>query len=437
MSPHTLTMTMHSREGRQWVEVPDVRVKVTTARGGLEATLQMHPLTIGTDPGCDVVVNDAKVSRRHCELSLVPEGVRLRDLNSKNGTLVHSVRVESVLLPPQTVVQLGDSSLSWSQGSEAVQVELSHTSRFGEAIGQSLTMRALFQKLERAARSDMPVLLLGESGTGKDVLAQAIHSHSERRDGPFVVCDCTSLTETLAESTLFGHVKGAFTGASDNREGLFQMANGGTLFFDELGELPASLQPKLLRALETKKVRAVGSNQETPADVRVVCATHRDIHAQMAAGTFRKDLYFRLAVVEAQVPSLRERRDDVPLLVEALLKKEQPPRSLKDLPPRTLNLLAAYDWPGNVRELKNIIARLIVFPDTRPEQLLPAAAAKEPTHWQEARADAIAAFESRFLEKALARAQGNVTAAAKTMGVSRQLIYQLLTRYGLKADDER
>jgi DNA-binding NtrC family response regulator len=386
------------------------------------------------------VLSDPQVSRRHCELRLTPEGIVLLDLDSKNGTFIGTVAVREVMLPPAVPVTIGSSELVVHAAGTPVLLPLSAASSFGGAVGGSLPMRALFAKLERAAATDQTILLLGESGTGKEVLARAIHDASPRKGGPFVVFDCGATTASLIEAELFGHTRGAFTGAATARAGLLEEAHGGTLFIDEVGELPLDLQPKLLRALEARQVRRVGAAEWRSFDARVVAATHRNLRARVAEGSFREDLYYRLCVVEAQVPSLRERKDDIPALVERFLAAHTPPRALADLPARALPLLSAYEWPGNVRELRNVVTRLLLFPELVEELVRPAGAPEDERLGRllalplpEAREVLLEEFERRYLAVHLREHGGNISKAADAMGVSRQHVHRLVARYELKA----
>lgn len=310
-------------------------------------------------------------------------------------------------------------------------------------------MRALFAKLERAAATSETILLLGESGTGKEILARGVHDSSPRRNGPFVVFDCSAIASSLIEGELFGHERGAFTGAEKARAGLLEEADGGTLFIDELGELPIELQPKLLRALEARKTRRLGSNAWRSFDARIVAATHRDLRARIAAGSFREDLYYRLAVVEVHVPPLRERKDDIRLLVERFLAAQVPPRTLSDLPANAMELLTSHDWPGNVRELRNTVARLVLFGGDAfaPSSKNPPLGRSGPISqgegvppvptlpWSEARDAAIERFARRYLAAKLRESGGNVKKAADASGVSRQFFHDLMKRYGIRSDD--
>ena len=463
----TLTMMEEGRAAR----LPALRASLTPPNGpAITAPLGVHPLVIGTSAECDLSVMDPRMSRRHCQLRITGRGVEIRDLDSKNGVLLGEVAITLALLPALVPVRIGGSTLVLQPQSGATVLPLSARSSYGDAVGQTLPMRALFAMLERAAPTDETILLLGESGTGKEVLARAIHANSARKNGPFGVVDCGALSPSLIESELFGHVAGAATGLTSDRPGLLEQANGGTVLIDEIGELPLDLQPKLLRAIESRELRRVGSNKTRPFDARIVAATHRNLAARAKDGTFRADLYFRLSVVEIHVPALRERKDDIPLLVERFLAARRPPVMLADLPPNALSLLQAHDWPGNVRELRNTVSRLLLFPEMMQDVLSgslssppssppsspspdskPPAAATPSTPppaspapesdatralldlpLPEARELVMEQFERRYAEDRLKRHGGNVSRAAESMGVSRQLLHRLIERYGLR-----
>jgi transcriptional regulator with PAS, ATPase and Fis domain len=426
------------------VEMPSLEVVVTPPKGkDITARLAVAPVVVGSSPECDLVLSDPRVSRRHCDVTLSARGVTVRDLGSKNGTILGDLSIVEAWLPLGRKVVVGGSTLVVRMVGAPSILPLSTSASFGSALGGSLPMRALFARLERAAATAETILLLGESGTGKELLARGIHDGSPRRAGPFVVFDCAAVAPNLVEAELFGFMKGAFTGANQARAGLLEQANGGTLFIDELGELPVDLQPKLLRALEARQVRRLGGTGYVAFDARVVAATHRDLQSRVASGAFREDLYYRLAVVEAIVPPLRERRDDIPLLVERFLAAQSPPRTLADLPPNALDMLKAHHWPGNVRELRNTVARLTLFPDLGEGAIVHAKPrpgdgglgdlTRLPL--REAREVVLEQFERAYLVARLREHGGNVSRAAEAMGISRQLVYRLMERYGIRNDE--
>jgi transcriptional regulator with PAS, ATPase and Fis domain len=419
------------------VDLPGVRLTMQSASGHRsECSVGLAPVVVGSGAECDLRCDDPRVSRRHLELRQSPRGLLLRDLDSKNGTFVDRVRVEAVYVDPAHEITIGTTKLRVHVDVKKRQtLPLSRLPSFGAAIGTSVQMRALFALLARVAATHETVLLLGESGTGKELLARAIHDASPRAGGPFAVLDCSATVPTLMESELFGYVRGAFTGAVQSTAGVFEAARGGTVFIDELGELPLDLQPKLLRALESRQIRRVGANEWTPIDVRIVAATHRDLRARVADGTFRMDLYYRLAVVEGLVPPLRERREDIDLLVQHFLQAQG--RSLAELPPNTLAMLRSHDWPGNVRELRNTITRLLLFPEGVTLEQGPRGPGTSPlaavNHLplREAREIVVERFEQQYLSERLAQCGGNVSRAAEAIGVSRQFLHRLLERHGI------
>jgi transcriptional regulator with PAS, ATPase and Fis domain len=346
--------------------------------------------TVGTAPSAQLRLTDPTVSRLHCEVQLRSEGVRLVDAGSTNGTFVDGVHVKEAFLRSGSTVRLGDSALRVELGSEPFRLPLSRHESFGPLLGGSVEMRRLYAILERVAPTDATVLVQGETGTGKEVVARAIHDASARAKAPFVAVDAGAIADNLIESELFGHVRGAFSGALSDREGLFEEADGGTLFLDEIGELPLSLQPKLLRALEARQIRPVGSNSMRSIDVRVVAATHRPLAQAVNVGTFREDLYYRLAVVEVALPPLRARREDIPMLAQHFLKRYA---GSDELPPDLLETLLTRSWPGNVRELRNFIEQRVLVGLTGSvggvvRAQLPAGAAQEDGRQRHARCGA-------------------------------------------------
>jgi two-component system, NtrC family, response regulator GlrR len=391
---------------------------------------------VGTHPSNDVVLTDPTVSRFHCEIVVDARGTRVRDLDSRNGThLDGRVTVESFLRPGD-LLGLGRTIVRYSAGTERMQLPISDRTELGSLVGRSTAMRTAFALIERAAASDATVLIEGETGTGKEGAAEAIHDGSTRKDGPFIVVDCSAIPGNLLESELFGHEKGAFTSAASRRIGAFEEASGGTIFLDEIGELPADLQPKLLRVLEQREIRRIGSNTYQAVDVRVVAATNRDLRAEVNEGRFRSDVYYRLAVVKIALPALRHRPDDLPVLVERILSRLRASDAAMGAlrTPEFIGTLTRATWPGNVRELRNYLERCLVFQEPVPlgESEGPVRHTIDPTMpYDDARAAALAEFERRYLE-GLLEMHGSVAAAARIAGVSKVYLYRLINKHGLR-----
>ncbi len=411
---------------------------------GARLELRQGTAVIGTQEGCDLKLSDGTVSRQHLRLVLKPDGLQAVDLNSRNGVFFNGARIKEANVPVGAVLRVGESELRIDAlGFERPQPG-SRTELFG-LYGQSSVMREMISTLEKAARTDATILLQGETGSGKEVAARAVHSASNRK-GPLVVFDCGAASAGVIASELFGHVKGAFTDASATRVGAVEQANGGTLFLDEIGELDLSLQPSLLRLLESKEVKPVGGDKARAVDVRVVAATNRDLGAEVSAGRFRQDLLFRLAVVTVPVPPLRERLDDIPLLAEKLLADAGLSLELSEA---ALATLRSYAWPGNVRELRNVLMRAATL-ETTPEIAHPSsggssAPAEAPTaaperrreepelpiDYRQARETMLARFEREYLLNLLAKNERNVSRAARNAGVARGHLYRLLKKHGL------
>ena len=407
---------------------------------GRKLTVDVDPLLIGRDAGAQLVIDDPEVSSLHCELRAVSEGILVKDLGSTNGTFVGPLRVREAIVTVASEVTIGRSKI-YIEPTAKQRVEVGFVDRFGPLVGSSPKMRRVFSVLEKIAATPLSVLILGETGTGKEVVAKAIHEASPRRSGPFVVVDCGSIPETLAESLLFGHEKGTFTGAIDRRKGALAEADGGTLFLDELGELPIELQPKLLRALAEHQVKRVGGNAFEPIDVRVLAATRRDLGAEMNAGRFRSDLFFRIAQIRVELPSLRERLADLPLLVEDICKRAGRPEQASAVVAWIEQRMASHDWPGNVRELVNVASVAATLADTPgaiDDVLMlakdnvgmeaPRAAA---TAFGEAKRGAIASFERDYFTSLAQRAKGNVSEMARQSGMERHHVRAYLRKYGL------
>jgi transcriptional regulator with GAF, ATPase, and Fis domain len=402
-------------------------------------------LRIGKASDNDLVLADDTVSRHHCELSWARDGIHVHDLGSTNGTKVQGARVTEAVASPGSVLKVGEVEIILRASVRSAEVLPSDKTRFGDALGKSLSMRTIFAVLERIAPTDATVLFEGETGTGKDVLARATWTQSLRASGPFVVVDCGAVSYSLLESELFGHERGAFTGAVASRQGAFELSDGGTLFLDEIGELPLDVQPKLLRALETREFRRVGGNRTLKTDVRVIVATKRNLEKEVQGGRFREDLYFRLAVVPITVAPLRSRREDIPLLVEAMLAAAGHGLSVSQ---ETMNALSAHDWPGNVRELRNVLDRavymarasgqteltLVTLP-TSPAAIGDAFQFDEARSYRETRAKYDTEFERRYVKWLLGRHGNNVSAAAREAKMDRKHLHDMAKKHGLRGPE--
>ncbi|MGZ3454825.1 MAG: sigma 54-interacting transcriptional regulator [Polyangiales bacterium] len=396
---------------------------------------------VGKSKNNDLVLPDDTVPRHHLEIARTERGLEVRDLGSTNGVKIGGARVEKALVEPGAIVRAGEVELLIRVEPTGVAMEPSVESRFGHAIGQGLPMRKIFGILERVSKADATVLLLGETGTGKDVLARSIHDASPRKAGPFEVIDCGAITPSLIESELFGHERGAFTGAVNARAGAFERAAGGTIFLDELGELPIDLQPKLLRVLEARAFKRLGGSKTIPADVRVIAATTKDLPREVKKGRFREDLWFRLAVVTIHVPPLRERLDDLAALAQKFLDDPE-----IELTKEAIAELRAHDWPGNVRELRNVIERAALHARASGERRIRSIEIA-PAHvdgdeeeifrfragmtWREAKGRVDAAFERRYLSWLLEKHGGNASAAAREAQLDRKYLAEVARRHGL------
>jgi transcriptional regulator with PAS, ATPase and Fis domain len=385
----------------------------------------------------DLLLSDAAASKFHCEIVLDDGKPVVRDLGSRNGTFINGVKVQSAFLQDGSILSVGETRIRFELGRKDLKVALSDRERFGLMVGQSAAMRAIFAALENAAASDATVLLAGETGTGKDVAAESIHQESTRKGGPFIVVDCSAISPQLIGSELFGHEKGAFTGADRARQGACETAHGGTLFLDEIGELPPALQPQLLRFLEKKEVQRIGSTDRHRVDVRVVAATNRNLLEEVNAKRFRSDLYYRLAVISVRLPPLRERLEDLPTLVAELANQVASGPAAKKtlsqfLSEEALAELRQHNWPGNLRELRNHIERaLSLAPET-----LASTAGPPPLDLHQPlrvlRARWLQYFERSYLEALLARHDNNVSEAARAAGIARVHLHRLLVRAGLR-----
>jgi transcriptional regulator with PAS, ATPase and Fis domain len=418
------------------------RLRLLVTSGNDAGTVKDSPgqrMVIGTHESCDLVLRDPTVSRFHCELVLAGDRPKVHDLGSRNGTTVDGVSVVEAFVCGGSVLTLGRTQLQLAIPGDLVPVPLSEHEGFGIMVGRSVAMRRTFARLESAAASESTLLLEGETGTGKEAAAESVHRESARADGPFIIVDCGAVPRELLESELFGHERGAFTGATDARVGAFEAAHGGTLFLDEIGELAPELQPKLLRALERREVKRVGANRFKRVDVRVIAATNRSLRTAVNEHSFRSDLYYRLAVLEVVLPPLRDRREDLPLLVDNLLHllgAADRPEAQLVLREDTLAELARHHWPGNVRELRNYVERSLAL---RAPEPLPSGAPSSAAGtvdlgqpFKTARDAALRGFERAYLAAMLARHDDNVSAAARAAGLDRIQFYRLLWRNQLR-----
>lgn len=425
---------------------------------GKELLIERERITVGRSLICDLVLSDRAVSGTHFEIVAGEKGFLLRDLDSTNGTFCGDLQVQEVWIKPGTTVRVGQSHLRFEPEEGLVEIELSRNERFYDLIGASVRMREIFATLEKVAPTELTVLVRGETGTGKELVARALHLASRRASGPLVVQDCGAIPKDLVESTLFGHERGAFTGATDRHRGSFEQADGGTIFLDEIGELDLSLQPKLLRVLENREIRRVGGDRPIPVNVRVVAATNRDLRQMVNEGTFREDLYYRLSVVQIELPPLRERPEDIPLLAEEFLGEISAQRfpdgqGQLRISPEAMRRLMAYPWPGNIRELKNTVQRagslsdglelsvrdLLPSMQKTPSPILPGGTAEQFVDsgmpFKEAKQKVIDTFEAAYLKALLDKHGHNITRSAQAAGLTRYHLRELAKRYGMRESD--
>jgi len=445
-------------------ELPRLFIQVERECGRAASRTYVHDgeiCRIGSAVSNDLVVDDPTISRFHCSIQREGGAWRIVDTGSTNGTRVDGVRILSAELEGQAVLTIGDSRLR-VRPDRGESASLPVVSSFGSLIGSSGAMQKLFATLERVGASDIDALIHGESGTGKELVATEIVQRSARAQGPLVVVDCGSISPALVESELFGHVRGAFTGADRDREGAFEAADGGTVFLDEIGELPLELQPKLLRALEQREVRRVGTSRARRVDVRVIAATHRELEREVNRGRFRDDLFYRLAKVSVRVPPLRDRLEDLPLLVDSFLSAFGRRDGGRLFSPEVIEQMMQHDWPGNVRELRNYVERSIVLDDAPPPSMRtmrsgtmpvyklngeeqtgepppqqPAAPSPPPEidrsiPFRLAKERAIEKFERAYIGPLLEECEGNMSKAARTARMDRMYLHQLAQKYGFR-----
>jgi DNA-binding NtrC family response regulator len=427
---------------------------------GAQITVARSRVTIGRSAVNDLVLSDSSVSGTHAELVIGDSGVIIHDLDSTNGTFINGTRVKSAWIEPGADVKVGKTEFQLLSADE-VQVPISDLDHFGALYGKSPAMREMFATLERVAPTEMSVLIGGETGSGKELVARALHDESNRAQGPFVVLDCGSMPRELAEASILGHKKGSFTGAVSDRPGCFEEAHGGTLFLDEIGELPLDLQPKLLRVLDRREVQRVGESQVRKVDVRVVAATHRDLRMMVGQGLFREDLYFRLSVMSVDLPPLRVRGGDIVMLADRFLEdfvRTYHGSAKPKLSDAARDALVAEAFPGNVRQLKNVIQRAahlcrngIIEPSDlhlgRREDPRAVAAQNAATEqhgtaspideamfaapFKDAKQQMVDNFERVYFGRLLERTDGNLSRAAAEAGITRYYLRELLKRLGM------
>ncbi len=447
---------------------------VTGQEAGKSVEIAKAVFTVGKDESSDLVLTDPTVSREHLVIESTEGAFLVRDLQSTNGTWIDHLRIREAYLRPGIVLRAGNVQLRFDPLFKRVEVAPSAAERFGSLVGRSVRMRQIFTLLERVAITEGTVVILGETGSGKSAVAKAIHDASPRRGGPLVTVDCGAIAENLIESELFGHEKGSFTGATAQRKGALERAQGGTLFIDELVDLRVDLQPRLLRALEEREIRRVGGNDPIKLDVRVIAASRHDLWQEVEQKRFREDLYFRLAVFTIPLPSLRDRKEDIPLLAESFTRSiPNGGELLAKLTPEVMAELSAHPFPGNVRELRNVIERAVLLGGDVREAMRPAPrmidgitspmprapitspaatpfkddatspvalsvddravplAADCTVPFKDAKEALLEDFEREYLRRVIARGGGNASEIARVAGIDRKHLYTLAKKHGL------
>jgi DNA-binding NtrC family response regulator len=411
---------------------------------GETVILRDRPIAVGSSPQCDLVLTDKAVSRKHIVAEPAGQEAIIKDQGSTNGSYVGGSRFKEITIGYGAEIKVGRTILKYLPEEVALVPEASESSSFGTVLGRDVKMRRLFNLLGDVANNDATVLIEGETGTGKELVAEELHEHSARRGGPFVVFDCGAVPRELIESALFGHLKGSFTGAIADRKGAFAEAHGGSIFLDEIGELPLELQPSLLRALDKKAVRRVGGNTYDKIDVRIIAATNRDLRAHIAAKQFREDLYYRLAVIRVTLPPLRERGGDIPFLVENFVKQFAGGRNIT-LTSDDVARLQRHSWPGNVRELRNTLERACVLSrgDTlnledafSAETSTPTVGFRTDLPFKEAKGQLVEQFEREYIVDLMKRHKLNLSAAAREAQIDRKHLRELLRKYGMDPRDQ-
>ena len=422
---------------------------------GQEMTVDRSIVRIGTNHKNDLVLNDNTVSRFHCEIRRVRDEYLFIDRHSTNGCYLGDLRLVEGYLYPNCELVIGSSLVRFEPLVESIEIVPSQASQYGDLIGSADKMREVYGVLDKVAPSELSVVIQGQTGTGKELVSRAIHQFSRRKAGPLVIFDCSAFPANLLESELFGHEKGAFSGAIRTHRGVFERAEGGTIFFDELGEMSVNLQPKFLRALESGEIRRVGGERTIKIDARIISATNRNLLSMVEDGTFRQDLYYRLAKVTLELPPLRERIEDLPTLCEhfmdQLKSRDHAPSQVRGFGPEALAIMADYDWPGNVRELKNVVERAAAFcegelirPEDLPSDLCArlgvASADIAPQHpaissglgLKGAKEMMVSNFERDYLVGLLKQCNNNISRVAREAGIDRRHVYRLMKKYQIE-----
>ncbi len=428
------TLKIITKEPTRTLLLKKVKLAVTKGRElGKEFVIDKGMLRIGGKKENDVVIADDTVSRHHAVIEEKKGQYVIRDLESTNGTFVDGLRVSEAFLNEGSIIRLGNTELRFIPVEEKIELTPSKKDRFGDIVGKSKEMKDVFGILEKVSKTDATILIIGETGTGKELVAKAIHENSNRSKRPFVVIDCSAIARNLIESELFGHEKGAFTGAVSARHGAFETANGGTIFLDEIGELEPDMQPRLLRVLEAREIKRVGGTNIIPVDVRIIAATNRDLSAEIKKNRFREDLFYRLSVININLPQLKDRKDDIPLLIDYFIKANKT-RKIKGVAKETLNILINYIWPGNIRELRNVIERAIALGTSdyiEPKDLIltkPQVSEKETADLSGRTLEEI---EKSAIIQTLKTHKGNKTTTAKALGIAYSTLYEKMKKYSI------
>ena len=441
-SDHERTQRAHPGVG------PTVRRLCLRVHEGPDAGRTFEPsegrlVSVGAAENNEIVLSDPQVSRYHVELQATAEGIHVRDLGSLNGTSAGAFRIESGFVPAGTRLRLGATIVSVQDRDLIEPADPEAAPQIAGLVGNSPAIVEVRRMVARLAGSDVSVLIQGETGTGKELVARATHETGPRKDRPFEIVDSGSMLPTLIASELFGHERGAFTGADSRRAGAFERARGGTVFLDEIGELPLAVQPALLGVLERRRYRRVGGDKELTTTARVVAATHRDLRAQANDGTFRADLYYRLAVARIVVPALRERPEDIEPLLEHFVEEAAGSAAASPFSPRSVETLRTQRWSGNVRELRNVVEAALAMGRVTLDGGAPPSAASEPPPgdspdagplpvYRDARTDAIARFEADYLGRLIRECEGNASEAARRAKMDRPYLITLLRKHGLR-----